>query len=455
MVSTSEAARLLSVSERRVQKLVEEGRLKAEKVSGVWLIDEDSVRERLRTVRKTGGRPRRGEGRAEARFTLMNRTHEIMEVVYDRDRAEFTFLGEPTDARRAPLCFGLDARRLSLVAFNRWWRDRGIPGTRAGLASLLAECRVAVPAGLVWRNLGLSLSDQYWVRPAGSGLRWEDVNFFNNSFNEVDGRTACFAACGSVGEGAAAERMPHAHPDNTSDGNLGKTWFIRNGVRLLRKFGLRNNQEPYNEVAATALYRRLLAEGEFVPYALEGAGAEASCVCANFLADDEEYVPALYVARAAEQPPERDDYHHYLACCDLLGASGVKGRLDKMIACDDVLANSDRHWRNFGLVRNVETLACRPAPIFDSGTSLWCQTDLADLARGERSFTSKQFFESPARQMLLVDDFAWLDPERLRGFADEALEILAGNDMLANRLPYLEEALSFRIRRILDIAEWS
>ncbi len=24
-----------------------------------------------------------------------------------------------------------------------------------------------------------------------------------------------------------------------------------------------------------------------------------------------------------------------------------------MIVCDDIIANYDRHWRNFGLVRNV------------------------------------------------------------------------------------------------------
>ena len=66
-----------------------------------------------------------------------------------------------------------------------------------------------------------------------------------------------------------------------------------------------------------------------------------------------------------------------------------------MIVCDDIMANTDRHFRNFGIVRNVETLECRPAPIFDTGTSLWCDVELAALGAAETSFESKQFETSP------------------------------------------------------------
>lgn len=74
---------------------------------------------------------------------------------------------------------------------------------------------VDVPDELVQRNLGLSLSDQYWIRPQGSGLTWEDINFFNNAFDDVSLSIAPFAP-----EGKAAA----AKPDNTSDGNLQKYW---------------------------------------------------------------------------------------------------------------------------------------------------------------------------------------------------------------------------------------
>lgn len=445
MLSTDEAARHLNISRRRVVALIHAGKLKAEKTSGVWLIDEDSVKERANASKK-GGRPARGFGANETRFTLMNRTHPVADVVYNEENHEFSHIGETLDPARAPLCFAAMASRIPLARFNRWWRGRGIPETRNNLASLLRQAGARIPEELLRRNLGLSLSDQYWIRPAESGLRWEDVNFFTNSFDAVDRATAQFFA---------EEPGIHAHPQNTSDGNLEKTWLTAQGVRTLAKGAAHNGQEPYNEVVATALHRRLLSPSEYVEYRLDDSASPARCLCANFLTDEEEYVPALHVMEARRQAPNESDYQHFLTSCDQLGVTGEAAALDRMIVCDDILANTDRHFRNFGIIRNVETLACRPAPIFDSGTSLWCDTDDAALARGEHSFASKQFYANPAKQLLLVQDFSWFDPARLDGFIDEAIEILSGDMAIAHRLPFVRRALEFRISRMAEIAEWS
>ena len=159
--------------------------------------------------------------------------------------------------------------------------------------------------------------------------------------------------------------------------------------------------------------------------------------------------------RVLEETSTDTDYEHYLECCNDLHIESAKGALDRMIACDNILANYDRHWRNFGIVRNVETLECRPAPIFDSGSSLWCNVSTEDLAAGEHSFTSAQFYPSPAKQMLLVDDMSWFNGEALEGFVSEAIDILSGNDALISRLVYVQKALEWRVRRMVDIAEWS
>lgn len=95
--------------------------------------------------------------------------------------------------------------------------------------------------------------------------------------------------------------------------------------------------------------------------------------------------------------------------------------------CDDILANTDRHARNYGIIRNVETLECRMAPIFDSGTSLWCTKSPYDLKLGYYSFGGRQFNSNPVRQLLLVGDLTWLDVSLLDGFVDEAMGILSKN----------------------------
>ncbi|MFR3090667.1 MAG: hypothetical protein ACLTMP_02055 [Eggerthella lenta] len=109
------------------------------------------------------------------------------------------------------------------------------------------------------------------------------------------------------------------------------------------------NQEPFNEAAASALYSRLLAPDEYVKYRLESRAGGAVCICENFVGSTEEYIPSYYVRQTMRQPNHRNDYQHYLECCSALDAERVEIALSKMIVCDDILGNSDRHWRNFGL----------------------------------------------------------------------------------------------------------
>ena len=311
MITTSEAAERLEVSRSRVLELIKNGQLDAEKHSGVWFVDESSVEKRVRSVRKKGGRPPRGSGNDEVSFTLMNRTHELSEIVYNRKLREFTFVDGIADEQRAPIGLANASGSIPPIDFNNWWRNRGIPGARIGVQELLRQAGVDVPEELLMRNLGLSLSDQYWIRPKQSGLHWEDVNFFNNDFDEVDERTDGFVE---------SVKTAHAHPDNTSDGNLEKCWVVRNGVRMLRKGSRYNGQEPYNEVVATMLHGRLLSEGEYVPYVLDGAGSSAWSLCSDFLTDEEEYVPAMYVMRLRDQLGHENDFDHYVSCCEQLGA---------------------------------------------------------------------------------------------------------------------------------------
>ncbi len=76
------------------------------------------------------------------------------------------------------------------------------------------------------------------------------------------------------------------------------------------------------------------------------------------------------------------------------------------------------------------------------------------LAAGEHSFESKQFYASPAKQMLLVEDMSWFDGNALAGFIDEACDILSRNEALSARLPHIKASLEWRVERMANIAEW-
>ncbi|WP_412205211.1 hypothetical protein [Anaerobutyricum hallii] len=49
---------------------------------------------------------------------------------------------------------------------------RAIPASRAGIRNALEQLNLSTTQKLLEKCLGLSLSDQYWICPAGSGIEW-------------------------------------------------------------------------------------------------------------------------------------------------------------------------------------------------------------------------------------------------------------------------------------------
>lgn len=442
MKTTQEAAEHLGISPRRVRALIKEGLLKAERVGRDWLVDEASLEERLSKGRGAAGRPPKGTGSDETRFTLKNRTHDIVSLVYDASLREFTSIGGTIDASRAPLGLVDRRGRVSLAACNSWWRGRGIPAGRSPLAKKLLDTEAALPFELAVKNLGLSLSDQYWICPEESELNWHELNLFDNSFDEP------------LANETIEDAFALYHPDNTSDGALPKHWVLQRGERRLLKGGRELAQEPYNEVVATALCKRLLDASSYVVYELDSFEGTTVSSCPLFLTSDEEFIPAHYVLRSQTQPNHHNEYQHYLECCHTLGVPGAELALAQMIVIDDILANTDRHFRNFGIIRNVETLVCRPAPLFDMGTSLWCNQPLETLLRGSYDFASKPFRAEPAKQLLLVSDLSWIKTEALDGFVEEAAWILSQSELLTERLSLIKTGLSERVERMCAIRRY-
>ena len=212
------------------------------------------------------------------------------------------------------------------------------------------------------------------------------------------------------------------------------------------KGGTLLDQEPYNEVIATELFSRLLSEDDDVPYTLiEWGGAPVSS-CPNFVGPTEEFIPAYYVNEVLPSAPHRDSYRHYVECCAALGVEGIETALGKMILCDDIMANTDRHWRNFGLIRDVETLEYRTAPLFDTGSSLLG----AACPRESSAYTPfvvdmRPFYEDADRQLRLVGDTSWLNLDKLAGFPEWASGFLDENPSMYGRTDFIYEGLQKRI----------
>lgn len=333
-------------------------------------------------------------------------------------------------------------------ALNEWWTDRSIPTSRSGIREALEVLNFPNTKPLLAKCCGLSLSDQYWICPDGSGLTWESINFFSNSFSNEFGDILFGAEC-------ANDFPDFLSPDCTCDGNLKKRWQIFNGKRCLIKGGSNPyRQQPLNEVIATKIMN--LLEIPCVPYSVLWSKGEPYSICEDFVDERTELVSAWRILKAEKQSNSISLYQHFLNCADNLGIPGVRQFLDRMIVLDYIIANEDRHLNNFGAVRDAETLEwIGMAPIYDSGSSLgYDKTVPMMLNRNET--VCKPFKKYHEEQLKLVSSFDWIDFDALGDVKNIVVETLSDENAKAYmddfRIKMIGELVCRRIRNLQTLA---
>ena len=193
--------------------------------------------------------------------------------------------------------------------------------------------------------------------------------------------------------------------------------------------------------------KRILNKDKYVEYEDIYDSDKAISKCKNFITKDTELVPAWKINEYYSTLEGEDKYTHYIRCLNSLGINNAQTLTDKMIICDYIIANKDRHFNNFGAIRNVNTLKfISIAPIFDNGCSLWY--DENDMYVGE-FFLTKPFEDYEKKQLSLVKSLDWLDISKLKDFPDEVEAILSLDKLLSKeRINKIVNQVKLRIEHI-------
>ena len=274
-------------------------------------------------------------------------------------------------------------------------------------------------------------------------MTWEGVNFFDNDFSDDIGNLL-------FGTNDKHSGFDLSSPDNTSDGNLKKRWKSIDGKRCLLKSGSNPySQQTFNEVIASRIMDRL--DIDHVPYSVTWINDEPYSVCEDFVTKDTELISAWRVLQLRTKANHESEYLHYVNICKDLGIDIVPA-LDRMIVLDYIIANEDRHFNNFGLLRNANTLEwLGAAPIFDSGTSLWY--DRLTPRISSSSVNCKPFKKTHGEQLKLVSSLDWFDASKLDGIEDEILEVF-GDDKAAEYIDAERaKAIAVQVRNRIETVE--
>lgn len=373
-------------------------------------------------------------------YVLMHKNVPVADLELDTASGSISAVGPVHEEEHVPIGISVKKGKIDRAALNEWWKGRAIPASRDGIRHALTELNVSTTQQLLDKCLGLSLSDQYWIRPKKARIEWRDINFFDHAFSDDIGNIL-------FGKGSSSDKISLMSPDNTSDGWLKKKWAILDGKRCLIKGGSgATQQEPYNEVLASRIMDRLKIP--HVSYTLMLQDDYPYSVCKDFITTQTELIPAWYIMQTQKKPNHISVYQHYLNCCDAMGIPGVRDSLDRMMVLDYIIANEDRHQNNFGAVRNAETLEwLGAAPIYDSGSSLWFSKPRA-MINANAKVPCKPFKTDHEEQIRLVSSFNWLDLSALKGIDEDFHEILNGSLFIDEAR---RDALCFALHKRVDM----
>ena len=375
-------------------------------------------------------------------YTLMHKNIPVADITIYEESGTILSVDNTYNIDHLPI--GVHFRHNSFVdkrELNGWFRERCIPAMRTDASRLLTRLNLHSLKQLVLYGNGLCLSDNYWIKPKDSLQIWEDVNFFDNAFSEDVGNLL-------LGIEPSSHTPDLCSPDNTTEGCWKKGGKILDSKRCLVKGGEPPYfQQPINEVIATLAMKRLGVP--HIPYSLTWINGEPYSVCEDFVTPNTELVTAWRVMQIRPKANHHGYYLHYATLCEEHGIADIRRALDEMIVVDYIITNEDRHFNNFGIIRNSDTLEwIGAAPIFDSGTSLDCGKDF---------HICKPFKATHGENLRLVTSYDWIDFSKLKGVDEEILSFLSDEriaELLGKeRCEAIAEFVRARVERLEEIAK--
>lgn len=339
--------------------------------------------------------------------------------------------------------FPLDLE-LTSEGIYRWLSKRTIPKNRELVGHILSALNLEMSnvKGIIDVCMGLSLNDSYWVVQKGFSGTFDKYNLYHNRFNEA------LSVIAYVGHGNSINDIGTT-PELTTGGMLRKSWHFSssNGIHLYKAgtSGFANaGNEPYSEFYASQIAERMGLNA--VHYDLARWHGILASKCKLFTDIDTSYIPIGRIVRT-------DGIDACLDYYKTLGDNFYQ-ELASMLVFDAVILNEDRHFGNFGVLRNNHTgEIIAPAPIFDNGISLLCYGMKNDLTESLDEYVASRTTPYGSENGFIPLAKRVMGPkqkEELRRLINFHFEDSDVSDLPAWRLRILEYLIQKRVKLLLE-----
>lgn len=382
----------------------------------------------------------------------MNKNTKVALIELNDDSNSIEKIYEIYNIDYAPLRFKNAQENIGIndvKSLNDWFKGRGIPDWRKDIENLLNNLGISSPDELLNKFYALSLSDQYWIKEEHQNLEWKDINFFTNNF-EYKGYFDV-----SLNSKSNIDVDLHS-PNNTTDGMLQKAWIIdSNNDRILVKGTYSaSRQEPINEWLVSQICKKLNID--YCNYEIDVIDNKIVSKCKDFINENEEIVSAYEIFYSEKKSNNTNDFNHYINILEKNGILNARKQVENMFLIDYIVMNFDRHLKNYGIIRNVETLEWeRATPIFDTGECMECNKITSEMKFGDNN-TCKFFSNTEMKlsKLLRYIDITRFDFTVLNDipneFKEKLLEYQKYTDMQDERIEKLYDGLNIRIDNLIN-----
>ena len=361
--------------------------------------------------------------------TLMLKNQELLDFDVEPVTGKVHILDAPDNGDALLFSLGLGGPdREAIVAGTI--RHRCISPNRDDAAQILDAFGARSSYELAFMGHGLSLNDKLWYRSPGSSERWEDISFIDNDWDSAF-RTSMLTR----DYRKLASCSPDV-PDVTTGGHLRKAWERNNEcVQLLKDSLFQGGGDLEGALLGAKLCCLLFGQDAYQPLsAVERYGSRFSA-SPLMVGRDEELVQGYrlfamggFSANEAAGLMESASPKLYVNVISRAGVPDAISHVAKVFAFKALALLNDMHVGNYGIIRNIETGACRAAPPFDYDRSFGFPAI---------DFPFEDLCNNPAMAMILCAkefsdldsswDWSWYDPRVLEGFELRILEALSTN----------------------------
>jgi len=314
-------------------------------------------------------------------YLLMHQNRPVIEFDVDKE-TNFIKNIKILDDVFNPININVD-EKVQTTMFNYWLSSRCIPNSREGIERIKKFYKMNDLKDIMMANHGLSLSDHYWIDKKPFSQKWENINLYENKYDERIGKLIFDKTLKLI------ERTDNTSPspEACTAGRIRKKWINENGQNYLLKSGSGiGKQEPFNEYFATLLLEELNFKHVKYDVIKDGEEYVSKCLCISDINKEMVSADELRIKYGLSK-----NYDSLRSLAEKQGNLDFMDSLEKMIITDFFIENTDRHWQNFGVTRDPKTGSWLGAiPLFDHGYSLW-NNDFVDINKVSESQSFKEY----------------------------------------------------------------